>query len=327
LYYRMGKTGHGRMPHIESELIDEPGVELMHDWIRQLPLHKEETATVEHLRSLDETASLARERRDYLRNLTYNARDIAHQEERTDATDADRKRAAAQLERGAQEAVAARARDRVETIDKLLASPNSALLLVHVMETEPLSPALQEQIVNTANNHADVQIRDLFERFVPAEKRVKRLGSAFDVAGLLAVPGDVERGRALFAANTVAVCKNCHRVGEQGGMVGPELTHIGKKYDRAAMLENIVDPSKTIDPKYASYVVQTSNGKSYLGILVDKTGSEIVLRDAQDKRISIPVGDVEQLIKQSRSLMPEQLLRDMTAQQAADLLAYLQSLK
>jgi putative heme-binding domain-containing protein len=292
-----------------------------------LPIYKDETATIEHLRSLDEATVVARERRDYLRDLTYRSRGLAQQEERKEATDADRKLAAEQLQREAQERVAARVRDRVETIERLLSSPSVAMLLVHVMETRPLSPALQEQIVKAAYAHADVQIRDLFERFVPTEKRVKRLGNAIDVAQLLAVPGEADRGRALFSGNSAAQCKNCHRIGEQGNQVGPELTHIGKKYDRAALLAKIADPSKTIDPKFAAYVVQTSDGKSYLGILVDKTPREVVLRDAQNKQIRIPAGDVEQLLKQSRSLMPDQLLRDMTAQQAADLLTYLHSLK
>jgi putative heme-binding domain-containing protein len=327
LFYRVSKMGHGRMPHIESELVDQPGVELLHDWIRQLPIHKEETAAVEHLRSLDEATVLARERRDYRRDLTWRARDLARQDERQDATDADRKRAAEQLQHEARERVAQRVKDRVETIERLLSSPTNALLLLHEMDSRPLPPALHEQVVSAAYAHGDVQIRDLFERFVPPEKRVKRLGNLIDTAQLLSVPGDAQRGRLLFFGNSAAQCKNCHRIGEQGGQVGPELTQIGKKYDRSALLAKIADPSKKIDPKYAAYIVQTSAGKSYLGILVDKTSSEVVLRDAQNNPIRIPLGDVEQLLKQSRSLMPDQLLRDMTAQQAADLLAYLYSLK
>jgi len=52
-----------------------------------------------------------------------------------------------------------------------------------------------------------------------------------------------------------------------------------------------------------------------------------VLRDAKDKPIRIPTGDVEQIVPQRQSLMPELLLRDMTAEQVADLLAFLSGLK
>jgi hypothetical protein len=63
------------------------------------------------------------------------------------------------------------------------------------------------------------------------------------------------------------------------------------------------------------------------GLLVTKDANEVVLKDAQDKVIRIPSKQIEQLVPQRQSLMPDLLLRDMTAQQVADLLAYLGSLK
>ena len=64
-----------------------------------------------------------------------------------------------------------------------------------------------------------------------------------------------------------------------------------------------------------------------VGIIVQQTTRELALRDAQDKEIHIPASEIETQMKQTRSLMPEQLLRDLTAQEAADLLAFLQTLK
>ena len=63
------------------------------------------------------------------------------------------------------------------------------------------------------------------------------------------------------------------------------------------------------------------------GLLVHKDDDEVVLKDAQDKVSRIPAKKIEQLVPQLQSLMPDLLLRDMTAQQVADLLAYLSSLK
>ena len=58
-----------------------------------------------------------------------------------------------------------------------------------------------------------------------------------------------------------------------------------------------------------------------------KDASEVVLKDAQNKEVRISAKQIEQLVPQERSLMPELLLRDMTAQQVADLLDYLSSLR
>ena len=63
------------------------------------------------------------------------------------------------------------------------------------------------------------------------------------------------------------------------------------------------------------------------GLLVKKDAREIILRDAQNKLLTIAADQVEELVPQGKSLMPELLLRDLTAQQVADLLAYLGSLK
>jgi hypothetical protein len=74
-------------------------------------------------------------------------------------------------------------------------------------------------------------------------------------------------------------------------------------------------------------VVATKSGRSLTGLLVGKTDTEVILRDAQDKEHRIPLKEVDQMALQKQSFMPELLLRDLTAEQAADLLAFLESLK
>jgi putative heme-binding domain-containing protein len=76
-----------------------------------------------------------------------------------------------------------------------------------------------------------------------------------------------------------------------------------------------------------TYLVETTDGKVHTGLLASKTDKEVVLRTAQDKEVRIPAGKVERLAPQRTSLMPELLLRDLTAEQAADLLEFLASLR
>jgi hypothetical protein len=59
------------------------------------------------------------------------------------------------------------------------------------------------------------------------------------------------------------------------------------------------------------------------GVLVSRTDREVVLKDAKNETVRVPTAEVERLAPQSRSLMPDGLLRDLTAQQAADLLEFL----
>ncbi len=88
-----------------------------------------------------------------------------------------------------------------------------------------------------------------------------------------------------------------------------------------------MNPSREIKPEYQVYLIQTNDGRVFSGLRVPNTGDEVVLKDANNKEIRIAAADVEQALKQEQSLMPESLVRAMTAQQLADLIAYLSSRK
>jgi putative heme-binding domain-containing protein len=187
--------------------------------------------------------------------------------------------------------------------------------------------AVAANIVETATQHSDVGVRDLFERFLPPEKRIKRLGSVIRPEQILALSGDKERGRKVFFETSGVSCKNCHRIQNEGKEIGPDLSQIGKKHARPQLLESILEPSKLIEPKYVTYLAETTEGRVITGVLISKDENEVVLKDAEDKVIRIPAKQIEQLVPQRQSLMPDLLLRDLTAQQVADLLEYLGSLK
>lgn len=61
-------------------------------------------------------------------------------------------------------------------------------------------------------------------------------------------------------------------------------------------------------------------------MVVSRGAAALVLRDAQGKETRLPADQVAGVTPQKASLMPDQLLRDLTAQQAADLVDYLASL-
>lgn len=211
-------------------------------------------------------------------------------------------------------------------IEELLATTSSALSLMQGIANDPRAESLRTQVLAHASKQP-AHIRDLFERFLPEEERTKRLGSVIRPAAILALQGDVARGKAVFAATTGVQCKSCHKIGEVGTEIGPDLSKIGKKYDRAKILENILQPSKEIDPKFRVHLVQTVDGVVHSGLLTKNEGGEVILKDAKGKLIRLESGEIEQMAPQQQSMMPDLLLRDMTAEQVTDLIAYLSSLK
>lgn len=256
LLYRMSTLGPGRMPRIGSSVVDDAGVNLLHDWLASLP-----------------------------------GPGII--------------------------AAAPRGHDGL--------SSTSGALRLAVAAGKSAAP--DANLVAQAMKSDQAEIRDLFERFLPEEKRIKRLGAVVRPEKILALKGDAERGRKLFFTTSGVQCRNCHKIGTEGTEVGPNLDQIGKKYDRAQILENILNPSKQIEDKYLTYVVETKQGQVHSGILVSKSADKVVLKDANNKLIEVPAGDVDVLAAQQKSLMPDLLLRDLTAEQVADLTAFLSSLK
>ncbi len=79
------------------------------------------------------------------------------------------------------------------------------------------------------------------------------------------------------------------------------------------------DKDQTVDPKYATYLVETTDGKIQSGLLAERTEREIVLK--------LAAPDVAAIAPQRTSPMPEAFLRDLTAEQAADLLEFLAALQ
>ncbi|MBX7166121.1 MAG: HEAT repeat domain-containing protein [Pirellulales bacterium] len=201
-----------------------------------------------------------------------------------------------------------------------------ALVLLRLIDEQKLADPLRDLAVSAARQHADTNVRVLFERFLPPGERPQRLGSAIRPAEILDLDGDAARGQQIFASET-AQCRRCHVVGGLGGDLGPDLSQIGRKYERAALLETILDPSKAIAPEYVPYLVETDSGQVYVGFVVERTDERLVLKDAEGKLLHLPTAEVTAIEPQPKSLMPELVLRDITAQDAADLLAYLVSLR
>ena len=138
--------------------------------------------------------------------------------------------------------------------------------------------------------------------------------------------GDPRRGEKLFWSQPIQ-CGSCHRIGDRGTPVGPDLSTIGKLRSREDLLDSLLEPSRRIEPKYATYVAATADGVSLTGLLVKRDEKSVVLRDSKGKEIILAAKDVEELRPSRASLMPDGQLADLTAQEAADLIEYLHSLR
>lgn len=328
LYFRIAKTGAGHMPHLGAKLIDESGLQLVHDWIQQMPRDMSLAEKVDKLIGLDELTVLAAENENAAYRRWQIARRIARGAERERPTQADMDAALKQDKEEASDRVMARAESRTQLIDELLNDPRGAIALSRAIRQQRVPDSSRSLLIATATRHDSIAVRDLFESFIPDDQRVKRLGDSIDAKELLAVKGDAARGRELFFEGRGISCRSCHQVDKLGKAFGPDLSAIGKKLKtRDKILESLLNPSKDIEPKYAAWSVVTESGKVHTGLLIKRTDEEVVLRDPREKDTRIPADEIEEMFRQRISLMPDRILRDLTAQQAADLLEWLSTLK
>ncbi len=211
-------------------------------------------------------------------------------------------------------------------LDQLLSTPNSALALASAItqrsDEHPCPPALIEKI----SRHPAFQVHDLFDRFLPDDLRPKKLGLNIRPEQILDLAGDAERGRKAFIREGLQ-CSRCHRVRGEGRDFGPDLSLIGRKYPKGELLDQILNPSKVIEPAFTLYQIETRDDHSYSGFILKRTGEELVLKDAELNEVRIPAAQLKSLVPQQLSAMPEGLLQSLTPQDAADLLEFLSSLR
>jgi putative heme-binding domain-containing protein len=292
LYFRMSKIGPGHMPHLGASQVDDRGVALIHDWIRQLPLRWDDSLKLNRLIELDE--------------------DVA-QEPPADASVKDARE---------------RNEERLTLARELLTTPTRAMMLADAVRQKQLRGTVRQVVIDAALvPNIDPAIRDLFEPLVPEDRRTRRLGDDIDPTELFSLAGDANRGKRLFHESSIVLCRNCHRIDGKGTELGPDLDGIGRKYTAEKLLESILQPSAQIDPKYKAWAILLNDGRVISGLQVSRDEREIVLRDSENKEHRVAMSDVDEIFPQTRSLMPESLFRDLTAQQAADLLVYLGTLR
>ena len=103
-----------------------------------------------------------------------------------------------------------------------------------------------------------IEVRDLFERFVP-EARANQAGVTWWIVWRSCAVATPAWSFDLHGARCPV--QELPQGGDVGENVGPDLTKIGDQVNKAALLGEILDPSKTIDPQSATYLLETKDGR------------------------------------------------------------------
>ncbi len=252
LFFRIAKSGPGRMPQLGTSIPDPVGMRLIWDWIASKP---------------------------------FEAPDIPHES---------------------------------------IASTTEALRILQAIDRQILPEEKRLRAVAMGTQANDPLVRSLFERLLPDEARARTLGPMIDPHLLLSARGQSQLGQAV-AERTA--CFSCHRIAETGGTLGPDLTKIGLRLSREQLVESLLAPSASIAAEYQLATFVTKDGGLHQGFPVARDHATVRLRTPDGEAKSLPVAEIESETISTVSLMPDGLLAELTLQEAADLLAYLESLR
>lgn len=183
-------------------------------------------------------------------------------------------------------------------------------------ERTALRPILEESIVATPWKPSK-------ERKFVKEWAMTDLEPALDG---VARGRDFESGKAAF---NDAQCTACHRFGNDGGSVGPELTGAGSKYSRRDLLESMIEPSKVISDQFQNSNIWKKDGDDVSGRIIDENKERIIVLPnmlAPEVTVEVPISEIARREPSKVSAMPTGLLNQLTQEEILDLLAYIETM-
>jgi putative heme-binding domain-containing protein len=138
------------------------------------------------------------------------------------------------------------------------------------------------------------------------------------LAGFRAAKTSLSNGSATFAK----YCAACHRIGGKGAEIGPDLDGVSVR-GVERLLEDLIDPSRNVDPAFRQTSIVTKDGGILSGIVIEVGNETLEVRDVAGKVTRVPFADVAKKVASSNSLMPQGLDLAISESELYDLLAFL----
>jgi quinoprotein glucose dehydrogenase len=184
-----------------------------------------------------------------------------------------------------------------------------------------LPPALELNLLETARRRSDPTVRSLLDHRDAGISANDTVAPWRDtLAG-----GDAIRGRVIFFEKTETQCARCHRIGNEGGTLGPALDGVASIRDRRHLLESILAPSAQVAPGFENVLVSLHDGRDFAGTIRSEDERTLTLSGTEEGDVRL---EKRAIAARTRGLsaMPEGLREFLTRRELRDLVEYLASL-
>ncbi|MCA8995995.1 MAG: HEAT repeat domain-containing protein, partial [Planctomycetaceae bacterium] len=212
--------------------------------------------------------------------------------------------------------------------ESLLRRKGAASLLAKALEGKQIPKdvaILGTRVVNSSGQQAPDLLEQLRQAGGLGAQTVKL--SAEEMSALtkeIQEQGNSAAGQAIFRRQDLA-CMRCHSIGPAGGLVGSNLVSLGATAPPDYIVESLLDPNAKVKEGYHTVIVATDEGQVFSGIKLRETDTALILRDAEDREISVPLDSIDQQ-KEGSSLMPAGLTNTLTRDELVNLSAFLSAL-
>jgi putative heme-binding domain-containing protein len=212
---------------------------------------------------------------------------------------------------------------RTEVVEALAARADRVPALLDALEsrkisTSDLSPTRRTLLLR----HADLKLRERAATLFAHDAPSPRSEVITQYQSVLSTASDRTRGQKIFERE----CLTCHKLGDKGHEVGPNLATIRHRTPQE-VLAHVLDPNREVAPNYLEYVVALDDGRVATGLIASETATSLSLRAADNKQETILRQNIDEIQSTGKSLMPEGFEKKINPQEMADLLAFLLGLR
>lgn len=192
-------------------------------------------------------------------------------------------------------------------------------LLTAIQKGRIEADLLDARQIQTLRASRDGKTKALAIKIYGAEKKVDYAGLMKHFLPSLTAPGNQAKGREIYQQR----CATCHRANGEGYQLGPDMVTVKTK-GRENLLLNIINPNAEVAAQFMAFEVETRDDESYTALIGNETTTHLTIRMASGVQQTFVRSDILGMKSSGKSLMPEELHKDLTVQQMADLLTFIE---
>lgn len=204
--------------------------------------------------------------------------------------------------------------NRIKSGQRMARSASGGEMLIGLASEGKLNGEIMEALANAMKGNPDQSVRAVAADYFKSSAEENNP----EVESIVAMQGQSGKGKAVFKS----YCMTCHRMGDEGKDIGPNLTSISQKYGKSGLVDAIIHPSAGMSFGYESWLITKKDGATVFGFL-QGDGNQVTIKEMNGKLVTIPANDIESRKQFETSVMPEPRALGLTDQDIADVSAYL----